>query len=920
MARFVVCFLILLYASLGQAQNPTGEQTPQQFYPDDLGGREIWYCGVGDPMNTCLDVSADTLRELDSCAATVNIGGSIGGLSNHLMNRYANSVFFQEIANRSARATSCQISILSGNPEPVADAAWEVYQRIQPLLKTLHDLKSEEQQRVPSAVATTESPYARMGMREGMANVARESQVNIDAIDDSISQLLSQLPFGEQEEVRAAAENLIGRTVNKDQFKNAYKAVLPGLRTKYQEAQSEFNRLRNATTGEYNLSYTDKRDLYRAPGVESLLNQLDPRGVSLRCRFDACYKHGESRTMLGAAVGLGLVTLATLGSASPFLAVGLGVASAALSSTQAYNSCFQNTMNASAELQSSCTPETLARTTYSRMDGLTCAVDVAMLGLDLALPGYAGVRRAVNSYKTSRGIVSAQEAATAAYGPLVRTTPEGAQVYRNAEGIEATIFSSGRREFTYPNGSRVVEEGGVSTTTFRDGTIQTQSADGVRTTRNPDGTRSVRNPDGTTVNYGPDGRVTSRVDANGNTTGNDLIVSADAPSPRRSPAAAAPEGAPAGSLVARTEPSSAARSADAASAEAPPRGELPRPNDAARGTQLDEQIDEAVREFAGANASNADREIIYDILLGRPGAGPRREAYLDSSARGFDQNFADRYRALEERINASSDSSRLRAEMEELMDLRIRQGNRASDDEVRNLRDRDGVPEDDIRDIDCDAMASVYPGSFPSSGGNCKRVRFSEESRGNFCSCGAANGRSVNWLIRCPTSAADFRSLRGYIDELALPHNSSPALCARVNIPAGRECYMGPTAATFAGLGGTSQMLCFGSRSTRAPAVAARERYGLDMPDDAAPQVTATRWSPFSDFPELNTLIHRASTRCPVRCSAAELADIRADYIRAKLSIRSNASTADLARIEIEDEVFATFLEQLQTGRTGFPP
>lgn len=335
-------------------------------------------------------------------------------------------------------------------------------------------------------------------------------------------------------------------------------------------------------------------------------------------------------------------------------------------------------------------------------------------------------------------------------------------------------------------------------------------------------------------------------------------------------------------------------------------------SDDIRGPQLEAQKDRIFREFAGDEPSFRDQEIILDILSG----GPRRATYQTERNADISEDFWQRYLDIERRIEASPNKARYRREFDELTEMRIRNGNRATDEEIETIRRTER--NSDVQDIECEAMASVYPGSFPRTGGRCKRVTFTEESRGNFCSCGNRGSSSVNWLIRCPTSAAQFRTITSYVDELALPHASAPEMCARVDIPAGRQCYVGPTSATFAGFGGTSQMLCFNGRSSRAPAVAARDRYNLDMPADAAQHVRPTRWSPFATQPEYADFIQRITNRCSTRCD--DIAGVRREFAEISQRIQARVtSPADIARFRQEQEMFALYLDDLQFGRNPLP-
>lgn len=332
--------------------------------------------------------------------------------------------------------------------------------------------------------------------------------------------------------------------------------------------------------------------------------------------------------------------------------------------------------------------------------------------------------------------------------------------------------------------------------------------------------------------------------------------------------------------------------------------------------------EEALRRFGGDSMSFQDRELILDILLG----GPRKSTYTRNPA------LSSRYAELERRILNDPDLPRLRADVEELAADRIAVGNRLADEEIADIS-RNGI-RSEVSSIECRSFANVTPGAFPTSG-RCRRVKFDQDVNGRYCSCGAMNKTSFTWLVRCPTSEREFRSLSTYVDELALPSGSAPEMCTRVDIPRGKECYIGPTSATFAGMGGAMQMLCE-HRSPRDPRaratperpataedIAAYEQqledirsFGLDF---GGQSVSPNRWSPFSTFTEFQGIIDRAARSCPRICPPDEMQRILREYDSAKEAIRARGNADDLARLEIEERDFAQYIQELQTGRRAFP-
>lgn len=324
--------------------------------------------------------------------------------------------------------------------------------------------------------------------------------------------------------------------------------------------------------------------------------------------------------------------------------------------------------------------------------------------------------------------------------------------------------------------------------------------------------------------------------------------------------------------------------------------------------------DDHIRRFGGDDVSFQDREYIMDIILG----GPRRRDYAGRP----------RYEELRARIEADPDLPRYRADVEALAADRIRVGNQLTDDEIADLsrsgvRSADGYP----TPIPCRALGNVTPGAFPESG-NCRRLKFDEDVNGRYCSCGGMSKTSFTWLVRCPRSGSDFRSLSTYVDELALPAGSAPEMCERVDIPRGKECYIGPTSATFAGFGGTTQILCEHRAPRLRPPITPEaqrlydqqladiQEFGLDFGGEA---VRPVRWSPFSTFSEYQDIIQRAATACPRVCDPETLLSIQQEYRRAQAAIRARGNPADLARLEAEDIVFSRYLDELRNGRRASP-
>lgn len=320
--------------------------------------------------------------------------------------------------------------------------------------------------------------------------------------------------------------------------------------------------------------------------------------------------------------------------------------------------------------------------------------------------------------------------------------------------------------------------------------------------------------------------------------------------------------------------------------------------------------EEIIQNYTGSNYTLEDREMVIDIILG----SPRKNEYLRD--RDLVDPYRIRYAELEERINNDPNRGQYADEIREFSRNRVASGNERAARELEELKRRNNVSDEDI---DCAAMNRVYPSSFPDSGGVCKRVTFNEDVNGQYCACGNMSKTTFNWLVRCPNSVGDFRSLMGFADDLALPSGSLPDMCSRVDIPRGKECYMGSTSVTFAGFGGAVQLLCMdaggGRLSDEARASVTENRLQIGNP-----RIQARRWSPFSDFPEYQAIVERAARSCPERCTPEELAQIERQFAEATQAIRSRSTNPmDIQRLEREQASFQDYFGDLRNGRLPTP-
>lgn len=447
MLKLLITFLPLILSSTVFAQ---AQRKYQSFYPDAPSAKESFMCAMADSAG-CQDISQETLAELDNCATSQSIGGPISSIGYLLMNRYADSVFFQEMANRSHWHTKCQLKMLeSDSRRSLGDAAWAVYEALSPLIDVLREKRKEEEDKL-AVYSSRPLSFAELKSAEyGVVPGSRHRKA-IEDIDHAIASLLEQLPFGGNEEVRNKMARDVLRKPSKAQFTQNYDLALANLAVKYREADRSFSSIQNKNTGEYALTFSHKTELYKGPGARDFLKRVDPQEKSLVCRFDACFEKGPRNVQIGGFILLGAATVMTLGTASPFLIAAASAGAMAMSASAVQDSCFKDTLNVTGEAVRTCSAQTLAQTTISQVNKVQCATDAALLALD-AVPGLLILKRAASARMAARAgvadegaqLMSQEARAVASTG---RTT-RAAQVAEEAEPVVISVSSGVTRTET----------------------------------------------------------------------------------------------------------------------------------------------------------------------------------------------------------------------------------------------------------------------------------------------------------------------------------------------------------------------------------------------------------------------------------------------------------------------------------------
>jgi hypothetical protein len=232
--------------------------------------------------------------------------------------------------------------------------------------------------------------------------------------------------------------------------------------------------------------------------------------------------------------------------------------------------------------------------------------------------------------------------------------------------------------------------------------------------------------------------------------------------------------------------------------------------------------------------------------------------------------------------------------------------------------------------VDCGPLNKMYPGAFPEGSRGCTAIRATRDIDNEFCGCGKLGKAGFNFTFTCPDSAKGFRSVASFSNSFTLPRGSNLDFCSRVKIPAGKECYAGSTRRAFddvlAGTGGAVQLFCVNGISDRLRKQGVNEEFltksGLG---NAAPdlQVTATRWSPFTQFRPYQNIVQDASRACSGACGPQEFKRIERAFDLATENLRAKymGNRAQLERVESEHRLFQHFIDELRSGRRNpLPP
>lgn len=395
---------------MATAQPPPGGWTGWE--EDDINVSNFT-CNVGF-ADWCTNLNWDETgramldREERECTTTHHFT-PLRDLNRFMVGPYADTTFFQELANRTVTATTCQLRVLEPSQrQPLVNAGANMFEQMQPLFQIMVRERSRLYQEKRSLDFGAADPRTGGDFRRRQAAL----QEQIDGINNSIDQLIAQMPFGSQEPVKNALHGMAGRAASTAQIRAAYNRALTEVRTSFEDASCTYQRIRNPRSGVYRLDQSQKIALYNSPGAADLIRRIDPDGDRLGCQLRRCYVNGPRNEQFVAIAALLGLTVLSAGTASPFVGAVATLGSVAFSATQIENACRRPTITATAQSTEQCTASSMAQLTVSQTTYTGCAIEVALGSLDL-IPGVIEARNLLRARRLAQAseIARAEEAA-----------------------------------------------------------------------------------------------------------------------------------------------------------------------------------------------------------------------------------------------------------------------------------------------------------------------------------------------------------------------------------------------------------------------------------------------------------------------------------------------------------------------------
>lgn len=384
----------------------------------------------------CSSIDRQEFVSDDECSTHSNVGANLSSFlrsGTAVLEKYAEAQFFNELAARSVEASDCQLQTIDEyqtNPQSATAlnrSSWKIFESYRPALGKMIRARMGN-------TALSWGGYLTSLVPGGSGTGGREYQSAADALEGSLSAILSQIPFGGMKEVKDALETLaLNPTATEEDFNRVYAEALRNLRSKIQDGKNWLARHRSEqeTCNIYVFSPNDKEKLMSSPAADELLRIYDPTNTRLGCRLKSRYRTGPVVFYGGATI---VVTLLTAGATSPLLGA---LASVPLAAREIATTCpgFTPTLNMAAQPLTQCSPLSVANSSLETASALSCGVSVLGNTHPFLAPYALELRAARQALRSE---------ATLASDPGIQIIREGAR--------ETRLLPNGFREVTEADG------------------------------------------------------------------------------------------------------------------------------------------------------------------------------------------------------------------------------------------------------------------------------------------------------------------------------------------------------------------------------------------------------------------------------------------------------------------------------------
>lgn len=317
---------------------------------------------------------------------------------------YLEDLFFQEMAERSQAATTCQLNFINSYftdrkiENALNENGWKVFQSFHEVLHKMIITRNEKHSMAEN-IKMGHDPMDRSSAQANLDMQGAQYREEARQLDQAINAIIAQVPLGSHLIVRNALRKLaLEKGVREPDFIHRYSRSLEDLKPKLQEAKEYFES-KHDRNGTYKISRKDKIAFMQSGRASVLLKELDPEGTRLACRMKAQYSTGPATTQLVGMLGL-LVASAFTDGAAAFL-VGLGMTGSMIADIQ--RECFKPTMNITSE-SLTCDPKQMAATSISEASMVSCGVAVGFMAVPAVSRFASEIKTGVKSFQKAKSV------------------------------------------------------------------------------------------------------------------------------------------------------------------------------------------------------------------------------------------------------------------------------------------------------------------------------------------------------------------------------------------------------------------------------------------------------------------------------------------------------------------------------------